>query len=262
MFAVSAILPQNIKIAVSPNNQTPRKTIGIIGGADPAASCLLYKKIIDCCLSRNDCHHGEDFPEMVIINYPFARLDDLTDAKKNKVQLDTQLQYCIDKLAQYHVSFFAIACNTLHTFLSGKNLHGTNIVHIAQETLKAAQLNSSSKLLILATQTTIKKELYKQESIEVFAPNEQEQLLVNQIIDKVEQNKFLEEDAKNLIALINTIRKRTAIDGIVLGCTELSVLHEAYPQYFTKKNLELTVFDTTAILAQSIVNKAFAFPVS
>ena len=49
------------------------KKIGIIGGADPCASCLLYEKIINTCLKRDDCTNGSHFPEITIINYPFKR---------------------------------------------------------------------------------------------------------------------------------------------------------------------------------------------
>jgi len=262
LIVTNFILPSDASINLASRGdvllkKNYHKTIGIIGGADPAASCLLYKKIIEKCLNRFDCKHGEDFPEIMIVNYPFGRLDDITDAEKNKTQLCAQLQYSIDKLNKYPVSIFAIACNTLHTFLNDINFHELKLVHIAKETLAEAQRRGCSKLLVLATQTTIKKDLYKQVPFEIISPNEQDQVLLNQIIDRVEQNKILEQDAKQLISLINDINKQAAFEGVVLGCTELSVLYEAYPEYFSENSLKIAILDTTSILAQSLVSEAF-----
>lgn len=232
-------------------------SIGIIGGADPSASCLLYRKIIETCLSRCDCSHGEDFPEIVIINFPFSRLDDVQDAENNKAALCSQLQYSVDKLAEYPVSLLAIACNTLHTLLGDINLQQLNLIHIAQETLDEAERQGCSKLLVLATQTSVKRELYKRTSIDIVTPSEAEQVFVNQVIDRIEQNNVTEEDAQQLAALIAKMRNEMACDGVVLGCTELSVLNETYPSVFFRNNLGVVVLDSTSILAQSVVTKSF-----
>ena len=137
---------------------------------------------------------------------------------------------------------------------------GTNALKTAFlkfPTLETLAIARPCNLLILATQTTIKKELYKHPSFVSIVPNEQEQVLVNQIIDRVEQNKVLEEDAVNLTGLIRKMQERAIFDGVVLGCTELSVLFERYPQHFLNSELHVSIFDTTSILTQSLVKSAF-----
>ena len=95
-----------------------KKKIGIIGGADPAASCLLYKKIISVCLQRKDCKNGADFPEMIIVNYPFAHVMQVSEATRLKDVAINQLQYCINSLEMHHIDLLALACNTYHAFFN------------------------------------------------------------------------------------------------------------------------------------------------
>jgi aspartate/glutamate racemase len=74
--------------------------IGVIGGAGPMASVFLCQKIFSLCQKNyNSCDYS-DFPEVVLISYPFKRGDayliqkDLQDLEK-RLLIEVVDVFCI-----------------------------------------------------------------------------------------------------------------------------------------------------------------------
>ena len=95
------------------------KKIGVIGGAGPYASSLLYQRFITACYDA-----GDAVPEMVLLNFPFTRVLLLEEYTGRHTLLVEELQECFDRLDQQGVDVAVIACNTLHLFLSDVNTRG------------------------------------------------------------------------------------------------------------------------------------------
>ena len=51
------------------------KTIGIVGGAGPIASSFLYSTILEICQKQYKANDYSDFPEIILVSYPFIRGD-------------------------------------------------------------------------------------------------------------------------------------------------------------------------------------------
>jgi aspartate racemase len=227
-----------------------RKKIGVIGGAGPMASCQLYKMIIEECQEKYGCKEDADFPEMVIVNYPFAKMINVEFINKNKEKLIEQLQKCFDEIFSCGGEIVGIACNTLHTLLEEIEFSREKFVHIVDAVFDRAKQSKVKKNLILATSTTVKSKLYASDGfIECVYPDKQEQKLIDQIISNVLEAKIQLKDSKTLSDIINNYE----VDGVVLGCTELPVLHEKFPIDFNG-----LVLNTTKILAKSLVKKSFS----
>ena len=64
------------------------KKLGIIGGAGPLASALLYETLI-----QESYALGRQVPEIVLINYPFSRGLSLEEGKNNEEIIHQELSY-------------------------------------------------------------------------------------------------------------------------------------------------------------------------
>lgn len=227
------------------------KMLGIIGGAGPMASCQLYKLIIEECQKNYKCKTDQDFPNMTILNYPFANMLTSGATIKNHLFLEKQLKSCIDQLINQKMDIITIACNTLHVFLPKITIPSSSkIIHITQEVSKFAEETNLKKILILATPTTIKYNLYKNSNIKFLHPNEKEQIIINKIISNILAGKITIKDRN----LLKNIIKNYDIDGIILGCTELTLLNE---KYSINIDSSFKILDSLKILAKAIVKEYF-----
>lgn len=209
------------------------KTIGIIGGAGPMASCLLYKYIIEVCQKILGCKNDNDFPEIIIESYPFSPMLNLDESKENRKQLLFELQLCINKLRVSNVQIVTIACNTLSTFLDETNLYDLGVLNIISATLERAREKKLSKLFVLGTPTTIASKMYEKNDLSISYPSKDDQKIVGKIIDNILAGKINKLDALQLRNIVKEAGEQETCDGVILGCTELSVLQEKWPIQIT-----------------------------
>lgn len=233
------------------------KKIGIVGGADPAASCLLYKKIIAVCQEQYHCVNGSEFPEIVIINYPFTHGLLVDDARRHEQILAHQLQYCIDRLVEYDVDIIAIACNTLHLFLKMVSLRGKENVHIVQSTLNFIAERGINRRFVFGSQATMFHKLFGDD--EVVLPSSDDQVIIDKIIEHIHAGLILADDAHALITIAQSRYLQQPFECVVLGCTDLSVLHEQCPILLTVKGQNLVTADSIDILAKRLVECSFGY---
>jgi aspartate racemase len=229
-------------------------TIGIIGGAGPMASCRLYQLIIEQCQQNYGCFADADFPRIIIDSYPFADMLSDTARKKNKQILVQQLQGCFDQLVKQGANVIAIACNTLHTLIADIILPPqVEFIHITDTTKAYSKKCNLSRLLILATATTITQKLYQSDGnndSKCIVPNEHDQVVIDTIITDILSGNISQKNS----LLLNAVVERYNADGVILGCTELPLLNDRYPITTSPK---IKVLDTLSILATTIVDKNF-----
>jgi aspartate racemase len=221
--------------------KTEHLKLGIIGGAGPLASALLYRSILEKYYTNSIF----DIPIIIVVNFPFTRGLTREESSEHEDLLKEEVQMCVNTLSTCGVAIAGLACNTLHLFLDQVDLKGIRFLHMPKEVIKQIKQCGMHRILILGSQTTIARRLYHQSQFETIAPNENEQVLVDDIIDKIIQGKIDQHDAEILSNLIFQIHKRENLEGVVLGCTELPVLHHKYPIQCKP----LLIFDSIQILA-------------
>ncbi len=232
--------------------------IGIVSGAGPMAGCKLYEKIIKICQKKYNCKDDKDFPEIVIISYPFSDMLTVSDRTINGKKLHNELQQCFDRFSSGNIQISAIACNTLHTLLPDGIKPTLRFAHIAENTYAFAKENKLKKLLILGTQTTLGLNLYSYSSIESIIPSFADQVTINNIINNILEGNTLLSDAQQLREIIASYAKSHDIDGVILGCTELPLLHEAHSlEVLCDQTKKIHVLDTLEILANELVKRSF-----
>lgn len=200
------------------------KKFGIIGGAGPLASSLLYESIV-----HDFYQNGGTIPEMIILNFPFTRCLTKDEKTHNDACVLKELYYCITSLEQHGVDIGLLACNTLHLFLRMLPSPIVEFKSLPELVLQEAKKKKAQSLLILGSQNSCRLKLYQDPSIAMVYPSEEEQQTVDRVIDRVLQGVISIEDSLSLSQLIFQIESKIKFDGVVLGCTDLPVLHHRHP---------------------------------
>lgn len=198
-------------------------TVGVLGGLGPMASVYFYEMVVNMTDAKTDQEHVD----MIITNR--ATTPDRTafiignsNENPSKILIDDA-----KKLEKYGVDFIVITCNTAHYFYE-KIANSVNIplVNIVDETIKHAKDTNHKKLGILATTGNIKTGLYQnmceKYNIEYLVLDEDRQAQVMEIIyDDIKSGKAADMDKFN--SIVNYLKENNC-DGVILGCTELSIL--------------------------------------
>lgn len=234
-----------------------KKKIGIIGGAGPMASCLLYQEIIRICQKSYSCQNDQDFPEIVIINYPFSNMLCMEDVQQNKALLINELQECFNRLEQQKIDIAVIACNTLHTFLRDITTNIKILIEVDNVIAQYMKQQKLKKIAVFSTETTIALGLYQKRcgANSIMYTNEQTKL--TQVINNILAGTVSGYEIDTFCTIIENLYQKSLFDGIVLGCTELSLIYEPVVQFLQKRFSNVTLIDTTRLLAQTVVQASF-----
>ena len=222
------------------------RKLGIIGGVGPFASALLYEKLIEESYSQK----GE-IPEIVIINYPFTNglsVQGLEEGNNNETMLRKGFFHCCNWLLQNEVDVAVCASNTLHFYIPLLPSDSVKFFSIPDLVLEEAVENGHQTLLILGTRITYNSNLYKNHGIKFFYPFPQDQMLIDEIIDRILSGQVLEKDSLAISQLIKSLETRMNFDAVVLGCTDFPALHHRFPILSNKPFL-----DSIAIPAKRII---------
>ena len=198
--------------------------LGIIGGAGPLASALLYETII-----QNSLVLGRAIPEIILINFPFTRGLSLEEKKMNEKVIVDELNYCINLLLKMEVERAILACNTLHLFLKRLPHETIKFRYLPELVLEAARKNQHHRLLILGTENTRQSQLYQLPDIQTIYPSLKNQQLIDEIINRILEGKILENDSLLVSQVIEQTSLFKDFEGVVLGCTDFPVLHHRFP---------------------------------
>lgn len=196
-----------------------KKTVGIIGGMGPAATALLFQKLIDYTDAKCDAEH------MHIMIDNNTAIPDRTTAILNGE--DTPALCIVEsgrKLEQCGAELLLIPCNTSHYFYDyiQHNL-SVPVVNMIAETARVCLENGYTKVGVLATTGTCNTHTYTRElmkfGIEAVYPDGEGQAKVMEIIyDQVKAGRKI-----NVQILDQTLKKMTSegVQAFILGCTEL-----------------------------------------
>lgn len=227
------------------------KKIGIIGGAGPLASALLYQAIIEVSYQRNS-----SMPEILLLNYPFVRGLSCEEGQQNSLSLLDQLRHCVDVLQRYNVDVGVLACNTLHIYLRNICHSGLNersqpqsmtFVGLPALLMQEAAKQGANRLLLLATENSCRSNLYSHPNFEIATPPPSSQNVIDGVIDRILTGQVLQSDSELLSALISETGHALNCDGVILGCSDLPVLHSRFPIA-----TPLPLYDSIKIAAQHL----------
>ncbi|MBQ7290327.1 MAG: amino acid racemase [Clostridia bacterium] len=200
-----------------------KKTLGILGGMGPAASAHFYTLLTQLTKAEHDFEHMKiilcsapnipDRTEYILRNSADNPLHEMEQAAKTLVRAGAEL--------------IAVPCNTAEYFHTDlQKLCPVPILRTVHETCAYAAASGVQKLGIMATNGTVKAEIYQKEllafGIDFAVPSEHGQNLLHNIIyNGIKKARCFEKAV--FFAVADELRSQ-GCDAIALGCTELSLI--------------------------------------
>jgi aspartate racemase len=218
------------------------KTVGIIGGIGPESTIEYYRLIIAGYRQRQA---DNSYPSIVINSVDLNRLLDWMKADQLPAVTDYLVSE-IEKLARAGVDFGALASNTPHiVFDQIRERSPIPLISIVESTRDAAQAQGLKRIGLFGTRYTMRGRFYAETfakaGMTIFAPHEDEQAYIHEkYLGELLNNIFLPETRERLLAIVDRMKERDGIEGLILGGTELPLIlrdpeHKGIPFLDTTK---------------------------
>ncbi len=229
------------------------KSIGIIGGMGPAATCDLFLKIINSTEAPNDQSHIH-----VYIDNNTNILDRTAAIKGQGASPAPELVKSAVKLQAMGADALIMPCNTAHYFYDQITPYiDIPLIHMPRETAAYLHEKGYKKVGILATDGTIDSGVYhkalEEYGIEAVVPSsENQKVIMSLIYDYVKKN-ILQKDQLPVEAVMNVVDELRSMgaEACLMACTELPIAFQ---------NMQATdgMVDPTQVLAEAAVKFAGA----
>jgi aspartate racemase len=202
------------------------KTLGIIGGLGPESTVDYYQKII--ALYRERTGKGR-YPEFIINSINLRKGLDFMDADDLAGMADYLLEG-IGKLARAGADFGLISANTPHiVFDQLEPRSPIPLISIVEATCASAKARNLKRLGLFGTRYTMRGAFYakvfSREGIELLIPEPNDQDYIHEkYMNELIPGKFLPETRAGLLAIVDRLKAKTDIDGVILAGTELPLI--------------------------------------
>lgn len=219
--------------------------VGIIGGLGPETTARFYMEVVFACSKISGKR-----PQILISNVaiPLKIEKELIIEAKNEKNI---LPFLIDAARQLEkggADFIVMPCNTAHIFIEEiRESVDIPVLSIIEETSIFLKKKKIKEIGLLAATATIKNRLFvanlKKIGIKIKTLNDLNQLEINNIINRLVNNKHNDKDKQKLVGIINEFK----VKAVILACTDLQILS---PECSGTK-----IFDTMDILAKATIRK-------
>ena len=241
------------------------KTVGIVGGIGPESTIEYYRFIIEGYRERQSGtgvspvdSHAQDaratsYPSIIINSVDLNRLIGWINAGELEPFTD-YLVAGVEQLARAGADFAVLAANTAHiVFDQIRERSRLPLISIAEATCAKARESGLQRLGLLGTRFTMEAKFYPEvfarAGLTIITPNETERAFVNEkYFGELLKNVFLPETRDQLLTIINQMKQRDGIDGLILGGTEL-------PLILRGAKSDLPFLDTTRIHVARIIDE-------
>jgi aspartate racemase len=202
------------------------KILGIIGGLGPESTVDYYQRII--ALYRERTGDGS-YPQFIINSVDLKRGLDFMDAG-NLTGMGDYLIEAIGKLARAGADFGLISANTPHiVFDEVAPRSPIPLISIVEAAREAAKARNLKRLALLGTRYTMQASFYpkvfSREGIDLVVPDPEDQDYIhNKYLNELVPGKFLPETRAGLFAIVDRMKAKSDIDGVILAGTELPLI--------------------------------------
>jgi aspartate racemase len=217
------------------------RTIGVLGGMSGQATGEYYRRLNE---GVNAHRGGHSSAEVVLYSVDFAVVEGFIRGQ----EWDRAAEYLARRARQIEsagAEFLILATNTMHRVaVEIQDAIGIPLVHIIDPTADAASADGAHTLGLLGTAPVMEAEFYRQRfadrGLEVLVPTEQDRILVHWVIFEELTHGIVDDRSRQEYLRIMRELVARGAQGVVLGCTEISLLVGA-------KDLPgIALYDTTA----------------
>ena len=227
------------------------KTLGIIGGLGPESTLDYYQRIIALFRERTGDRH---YPEFVIVSVDLRKGLDFMESNDLSGMADYLLQ-AIGTLARAGANFGLISANTPHiVFDEVASQSPIPLISIVEATCAAAKARELKRLALFGTRYTMQASFYpkvfSREGIELLVPEPNDQNWIHdKYFSELVPGIFLPETRAGLIAIVDRIKAKSDIDGVILAGTELPLI------LCDQRHNGIPFLDTTRIHVETAVDE-------
>jgi len=227
------------------------KTLGIIGGLGPESTIDYYGKII--ALYRERTGDGS-YPQFIINSINMKKGLDFMEANNLAGMADYLLEE-LGKLGGAGATFGLISANTPHiVFDEVASKSPISLISIVEATCTAAQARKLKRLALFGTrytmQATFYPKVFSREGIELLVPGLGDQTYIHdKYLNELVSGKFLTDTHANLLAIVDRMKEKHDIDGVILAGTELPLILR------DREHNGIPFLDTTEIHCEAAVTE-------
>lgn len=225
--------------------------IGVLGGMSSVASAEYYRRLND---GVNGYLGGHSSAEVLLYSVDFAVIEECIRTE-DWVRAAEYLVECARRLERGGAEFLLLATNTMHRVASEiAAAVSIPLVHIVDVTAAVAVAAGTRRLGLLGTAPVMQADFYRSRfadrGVEVLVPPVTDQALVHRVIfEELTHGRLLPQSRGQYLRIMQDLTGRGA-QGIVLGCTEISLLVSA-------DDLPgVALYDTTALHVDKAVRLA------
>jgi aspartate racemase len=226
------------------------KTIGLIGGMSWESSIEYYRIINEAVRAKLGGLHSA---KSVMYSVDFAEIEALQHG--GRWDEATELMIHAAKNVENGGAHFVIICtNTMHKMADEVQRHiHIPLLHIADATAERIKARGLRKIGLVGTKFSMEEDFYKgrltRHGLEAIIPTPEEREVVHRVIyDELCIGKIVQASKKRYLGIMHGLVENGA-EGIVLGCTEISLL-------IRDEDSHVPLFDTTRIHALAAVEYA------
>jgi aspartate racemase len=227
------------------------KTIGLIGGMSWESSIEYYRLINQ---ETRDKLGGLHSAKSVMVSVDFAEIESF----QHRGEWEEAAAILVDaaqNVERAGADFVLICTNTMHKLAEEvQDKIRIPLFHIADATAQRIQSQGKETVGLLGTKFTLEEGFYRDRLTEeyglrVIIPTQAEREIVHRIIyDELCLGQIIEASKEEYIRIMEHMAEKGA-EGIILGCTEISLL-------VGQEDSTVPLFDTTLIHAVAAVDYA------
>jgi len=227
------------------------KVIGLIGGMSWQSTAEYYRIINQTIKERLGGHHSG---RILLYSVNFSEIEEL----QREGRWEKATEFICEAARRVELGgadCLLICTNTMHKMAAEvQQAVKIPLLHIVDATAMEIKKKGIRRVALLGTKYTMEEEFYKarlkaKHGLDVLIPSEEERSSINQTIyDELCLGKVEGESKDRFVLIIQNLKERGG-EGVILGCTEISLL-------IKQKDSPLELFDTTAIHAQAAVDFA------
>jgi aspartate racemase len=202
------------------------KTVGIVGGIAPESTIEYYRQIIDAYRRHSS---AGNYPSILINSINLTRMIELITANELS-RVAEYLLAALDQLARAGADFAVLASNTPHiVFDEVRERTSLPLISIVEAAGAEAEALGLKRTGLFGTRFTMKASFYPnvfaRSGIEIILPSEDEQDYIHtHYMDELLNGIFLPETRQRLLQIVDELKERAGVDGIILGGTELPLI--------------------------------------
>jgi len=223
--------------------------LGLVGGLGPESTIDYYCRILDGWKATDPASS----PSIIIDSLDVRRALDLV--AQDREALTEYLLASVQRLAGAGAGCVAISANTPHLVFDALAARAhIPLLSIVETCAEEAGRRGLQRVLLLGTRFTMEApfypEVFGRRGIGVVVPDEEERQWIHAVyVDELLRGEFHDSTRKELASIIERIDREHAIDGVILGGTELPLLLRG------REVPGLPMLDTTALHVGAIVKR-------